>query len=283
MDVALPVPATTGSTTCSCAAVTSGLGNGVTTELTFDANTQWLTRAQTISPNRDVQEPERCVQGDPGPLGTRTTASATRRRTATTSRRRCPTYSAGRRSETYTYDPYERVVGATGEFQLSPDKLQHYSLTLEVRRTRQRHVQEPGRPDPQRQEGADPDQDHLRVQPHLQRGQAAPEPPRRGPTATRTTPTATCWASRTARTAGSARSPGTPATGCARSPTAPIEHRLHLRRQWPTRDRARSRRRDGDHQPVGDRAQRQLRCARTCGPATSGIGDAARTRAATRS
>ena len=30
-------------------------GNGVTTELTFDPNTQWLARQQTISPNRDVK------------------------------------------------------------------------------------------------------------------------------------------------------------------------------------------------------------------------------------
>jgi hypothetical protein len=37
---------------------------------------------------------------------------------------------SGPTKETYTYDPYERVVAATGEFQLAPDKLQHFSQSL---------------------------------------------------------------------------------------------------------------------------------------------------------
>ena len=37
---------------------------------------------------------------------------------------------SGPTKENYTYDPYERVVAATGEFQLAPDKLQHFSQSL---------------------------------------------------------------------------------------------------------------------------------------------------------
>jgi RHS repeat-associated protein len=104
-------------------------GNGVTTELTFDADTQWLTRQQTISPNRDLKNQSAAYEeiqdlsytydsvGNPQTYRNDVPAPV-------------PNLFSGPTSETYTYDPYGRVVAATGQFQLAPDELQHFSQSL---------------------------------------------------------------------------------------------------------------------------------------------------------
>jgi RHS repeat-associated protein len=104
-------------------------GNGVTTELTFDANTQWLNRQQTISPNRDVKNQSAAYKeiqdlnytydlvGNPQTYSNNVPAPVSN-------------LFSGPTKEVYTYDPYEHVTGGTGEFQLATDKLQHFSLTL---------------------------------------------------------------------------------------------------------------------------------------------------------
>jgi RHS repeat-associated protein len=105
------------------------LGNGVTTEFTFDPNTQWLSNQLTISPNRDVQG-QGAAYTEIQDLNYTYDAVGN----PTEYRNDLPpavsNLFSGPTSESYTYDPYERVTGATGAFQLSTSKLQHYSLTL---------------------------------------------------------------------------------------------------------------------------------------------------------
>jgi YD repeat-containing protein len=104
-------------------------GNGVTTELTFDANTQWLARQQTISPNRDVKNQGAAYQkiqdlaytydsvGNPQVYRNNVPPAVTN-------------LFSGPTNETYTYDPYERVAGASGQYDLAPGKVQHFSQSL---------------------------------------------------------------------------------------------------------------------------------------------------------
>jgi RHS repeat-associated protein len=104
-------------------------GNGVTTELTFDANTQWLARQQTISPNRDTKNQGAAYQeiqdlaytydsvGNPLTYNNNVPAAVSN-------------LFSGPTQETYNYDPYARVVGTTGQYQLSTSKLQHFSESV---------------------------------------------------------------------------------------------------------------------------------------------------------
>ena len=104
-------------------------GNGVTTELSFDPNTQWLTRLKSTSPNRDTKNQGAAYQqiqnlsysydsvGNPLTYRNDVPPAVTN-------------LFSGPTKESYTYDPYERVVAASGEFQLAPDKLQHFSESL---------------------------------------------------------------------------------------------------------------------------------------------------------
>ena len=104
-------------------------GNGVTTELTFDPDTQWLTHQQTISPNRDVKNQGAAYKEiqDLSYTYDKVGNPVTYRNDVPPP---VPNLFSGSTKESYTYDPYERVVAATGEFQLAPDKLQHFSQSL---------------------------------------------------------------------------------------------------------------------------------------------------------
>src|SRR5206468_4627147 len=87
-------------------------GNGVSTELTFDANTQWLARQKTISSNRDLHNQSASYKKIQDLLYIYDAVG-----NAQTYRNDVPpsvtNLFSGPTSETYTYDPYERVVGAT--------------------------------------------------------------------------------------------------------------------------------------------------------------------------
>jgi len=103
------------------------LGNGVTTELTFDPNTQWLTHQVSVSPNRDtknqgsayqeIQDLSYTYDSVGNPLSYRNDVPGP-----------VPNLFTGPAKQDYTYDPYERVVGAKGEWQESKDKLRQYDL-----------------------------------------------------------------------------------------------------------------------------------------------------------
>lgn len=104
-------------------------GNGVTSVLTFDLDTQWLSRQVSVSPNRNlggqasafkeiqdlsytydkVGNPVTYQNDVPGPT---------------------PSLFSGPVKETYTYDPYERIVAASGAWQQATGKLRQYDLKL---------------------------------------------------------------------------------------------------------------------------------------------------------
>ena len=104
-------------------------GNGVTTALTFDPDTQWLSRQVSVSPNRSlggqpsafteiqdlsytydsVGNPETYQNDVPGPTSS---------------------LFSGPVKQDYTYDPYERISTAQGEWQQATGKLRQYDLKL---------------------------------------------------------------------------------------------------------------------------------------------------------
>jgi RHS repeat-associated protein len=103
------------------------VGNGATTEYSFDPNTLWLTRQQTISPRPkattapykeiqdlnytydDVGNPETYANNIPAPQSN---------------------LFSGPTTQTYTYDPYERIVAGTGTWQEAAKKTRTYTLGL---------------------------------------------------------------------------------------------------------------------------------------------------------
>jgi RHS repeat-associated protein len=103
-------------------------GNGATSEYTYDPDTQWLTRQQTLSPNRNVADPAYYEIQDlnytydsvgnpltyannlPGPVAS---------------------LFGGATTQNYTYDSYDRIVSATGEWEQATGKLRHYSFAVE--------------------------------------------------------------------------------------------------------------------------------------------------------
>ena len=104
-------------------------GNGVTTALTFDSDTQWLSRQVSVSPNRDtggqgdafkeIQDLSYTYDSVGNPVTYRNDVPG-------------PTSSlfSGAAKQDYTYDPYERIVAAKGDWQQATGKLRRYDLTL---------------------------------------------------------------------------------------------------------------------------------------------------------
>ena len=147
-------------------------GNGVATELTFDPETQWLSHQLSVSPNRDTKNQGPAYQeiqdlnyvydsvGNPLTYSNDVPAPV-------------PNLFSGPTSENYTYDPYERIVSATGEWQESADKLRHYTLSLTYDARGNVITKDQTRPATARQEGTGSEGDDVLVQPHLQPAGAA--------------------------------------------------------------------------------------------------------------
>jgi RHS repeat-associated protein len=103
------------------------LGNAVTSESTFDPNTQWLTRVLTISPNRaQADAAHKTIQdlnytydaaGNPVTYNNNLPAPVAN-------------LFGGATSEKYSYDGYNRLVGASGIWQAATGKSQHYTFSL---------------------------------------------------------------------------------------------------------------------------------------------------------
>ncbi|MCU0508491.1 MAG: hypothetical protein MUC34_08820 [Anaerolineae bacterium] len=104
-------------------------GNSATTELTYDPNTQWLTNQVTFSPNRplggqpsiytEIQDLAYTYDAVGNPKTYRNNIPD-------------PTSSlfSGPTSQTYTYDPYERLASATGEWKQTKNDTRKYTLAL---------------------------------------------------------------------------------------------------------------------------------------------------------
>jgi RHS repeat-associated protein len=104
------------------------VGNGATSEYSYDSNTQWLTRQQTLSPNRKVKDPANveiqdleytydsvgnpltCANNLPGPV---------------------PNLFGGATTQDYNYDGYDRIVSATGAWEQATNKLRHYNFAID--------------------------------------------------------------------------------------------------------------------------------------------------------
>jgi RHS repeat-associated protein len=103
------------------------LGNGVTTQWSYDEDTRRLARMQSLSPNRNVPDPAyqeiqdlnytydavgnplTYVNDLPAPL---------------------PSLFGGATRQSYTYDPYDRLVEASGEWDQSKDRMRRYTVEL---------------------------------------------------------------------------------------------------------------------------------------------------------
>jgi RHS repeat-associated protein len=104
-------------------------GNGVTTALTFDPNTQWLSHQVSVSPNRnlggqpsafqEIQDLSYTYDSVGNPLTYRNDIPGP-----------TPSLFSGPAKESYTYDAYERIVAAKGDWQQSTGKLRQYDLKL---------------------------------------------------------------------------------------------------------------------------------------------------------
>ena len=104
-------------------------GNGVTTALTFDLDTQWLTHQVSVSPNRNVGD-----QGDAFKEIQDLSYTYDSVGNPVTYQNDVPgptsSLFGGPAKQTYTYDAYERIVKATGEWQHTTGKLRQYNLDL---------------------------------------------------------------------------------------------------------------------------------------------------------
>lgn len=103
------------------------LGNGVTTEYTFDPNTQWLARQQSISPDRNVSDPAYFEIQD-------LNYTYDQVGNPTVYRNNLPpavsNQFGGSSVQRYRYDPLERVVGGTGVYDLSDKRYQRYEFAI---------------------------------------------------------------------------------------------------------------------------------------------------------
>ncbi|WP_153395385.1 SpvB/TcaC N-terminal domain-containing protein [Ornithinicoccus halotolerans] len=103
------------------------LGNEATTEWTFDADTRWLERVHTLSPNRNTSDPAYQeiqdlnytydVVGNPVSYANELPPPT-------------PSLFGGPARHSYDYDPWDRLVSATGEWEQADKKLRHYEFAL---------------------------------------------------------------------------------------------------------------------------------------------------------
>jgi RHS repeat-associated protein len=103
------------------------VGNGVTTQYTFDANTRWLSNQQTISPNRNVTDPAyKEIQdlrysydlvGNPTEYRNDVPPAI-------------PNQFGGTTVTQYRYDALERLTGSSGIYSLAEKRHQRHELSL---------------------------------------------------------------------------------------------------------------------------------------------------------
>ena len=101
---------------------------GSTTEYTFDPETRWLERQQSISPNRSVGDAAYTSRSRTST--TRTTRSATRPSTATPSHRRLPASSSAPPCSTTSTTRSSGWSAAAGIYELPNKRHQRYALSL---------------------------------------------------------------------------------------------------------------------------------------------------------
>ena len=106
------------------------VGNGVTTELTFDPEHAVADRVSSRS-RRTAAPALQPDLRDPGPqlhlrLGRQPDRVPQRRARGRSS----SLSSAARRCSSYSYDPYERIVGGTGDLRAADKRHRRYELTL---------------------------------------------------------------------------------------------------------------------------------------------------------
>jgi len=104
------------------------VGNGATSEYTYDADTQWLTRQQTLSPNRNVKDPAYVEIQD---LNYTYDSVGNPLIYANNLPEPVASLFGGATTQNYTYDGYDRIVSATGEWEQATRKLRHYSFAIE--------------------------------------------------------------------------------------------------------------------------------------------------------
>jgi RHS repeat-associated protein len=103
------------------------LGNLVTSETSFDQDTQWMTRRLTISPNRAQADAAHKTIQD---LNYTYDAAGN---PATYNDNLPPPVSSlmgGATTDTYSYDGFNRLTGGTGLWQAATGKTQHYTFSL---------------------------------------------------------------------------------------------------------------------------------------------------------
>ena len=102
------------------------VGNGAKTEMTFDAQTQWLKRQQTFSPGQGGPAPDSEIQdlnytydsvGNPTELRNNLPPATS-------------SLMGGSSVQRYRYDPLERIVGGTGIYDLSDNRHERYEFSV---------------------------------------------------------------------------------------------------------------------------------------------------------
>ena len=176
--------------------------------------------------------------------------------------RRCLTVFTGPAKQTYTYDPYERVVGAS-EVRWQQVHRQAAARTTPTATSRSTNR---GNVTVEEAEGLDPERQARETYPRPRRRTRSPAPTTRpaphqatgdASARTSTTPTATSSAFSDAKGKWLRAITWDAADRMRTVDRRPVDDRLQLRRQRPARHRARAeRRRDGHGQPVGHGAQR---------------------------
>ncbi|MCP4376494.1 MAG: hypothetical protein GY794_10020 [bacterium] len=103
------------------------VGNGATSEYDYDTDTQWLTRQQTLSPNRNVKDTAHIEIQD---LGYTYDSVGNPLSYANNLPGPVASLFGGAATQDYTYDSYDRIVSATGTWEQATNKLRHYSFAV---------------------------------------------------------------------------------------------------------------------------------------------------------
>ena len=104
------------------------VGNGVTSEYTYNPDTQWLTKQQTISPNRKVKDPAYTEIQD-----LEYTYDSVGNPQSYANNLPAPEASlfGGAAAQHYGYDGYGRIVSTKGTWEQAVKKLRHFSFAID--------------------------------------------------------------------------------------------------------------------------------------------------------